>query len=184
MVEAGSQAAPTSSGDEPPEASGPAGSPFAFPLRMLAYLVVIGGVLSTVLRGFYDWLHTTMSLHTATAVHHLMSVFGHSTISGAKVGYRGFTVLIIGECVGIYEIVIFTACVLAYPATWAERAKGLALGTGLILVFNLVRIAALLLVGRHHPTLFDFFHLYFWQTTLILLVAAAWFAWLRLVVRH
>jgi len=156
----------------------------SFPLKLLAILAVIGLLLSTVLLPFYTWLHTQMSLATATVVEWLVSGFGESTRIGVNVTYGSFAVQIVGECLGLYEIFIFVACVLAYPASWAQRGQGLLLGTLLILAFNLVRIVALLLVGEHAPTLFDFFHLYFWQTTLVLLVGSAWFAWLHWIVRR
>ena len=81
-------------------------------------------------------------------------------------------------------MVIFSACVLAYPASLREKLIGLPLGAAAIIAFNLIRIIALLIVGRHQPALFDFFHLYFWQGTLVLLVAAVWLAWLQLIVRR
>ena len=152
-----------------------------FPLVMLAILGGLGLLLSTVGEPFYTALHTRLSLATAVVVGHLMNPLGTTVQAGAHVIHEGFAVQIVGECVGLYEIFIFSACVLAYPATWAQRARGLVLGSGLILVFNLLRIVALLLVGAHAPEWFDFFHLYFWQTTLVLLVGAAWLAWIRWV---
>ena len=165
------------------EAGTPAVS-LRFPLLLLTYLAGIGLLLSTVLLPAYTALHTHMSVWTARVVHLLLVPFGPTTQSGPNVSYDGFTVQIIGECLGLYEIFIFTACVLAYPASWKERGQGLVLGTGLILAFNLVRIVALLFVGRHAPSLFEFFHLYFWQVTLVLLVGSAWLAWLHWIVRR
>jgi exosortase/archaeosortase family protein len=59
---------------------------------------------------------------------------------------------------------------------------GLAAGFPAIYLFNLIRIASLLVIGRHDRELFEFLHLYFWQGTLILLVSSCWLAWLFLVV--
>jgi exosortase H (IPTLxxWG-CTERM-specific) len=155
-----------------------------FPLLLFAWLGGIGLLLSTVLLPWYTALHQAMSVATAGVVHSIIGLLGSSTRTGRFVTYDGFAVEIVGECLGLYEILIFAAAVLAYPATWRQRGQGLVLGTAIILVFNLVRIVALLLVGRHLPGLFEFFHLYFWQGTLVLLIAAAWLAWLRWVVRR
>jgi exosortase H (IPTLxxWG-CTERM-specific) len=155
-----------------------------FPILLFAWLGGMGLLLSTVLLPFYTALHKQMSVATAAVVHGIIRVLGDATRTGRFVTYEGFAVEIVGECLGLYEILIFAAAVLAYPASWKERGQGLLLGTAIILSFNLVRIVALLLVGRHLPGLFEFFHLYFWQGTLVLLVAAAWLAWLQWVVRR
>jgi hypothetical protein len=38
-------------------------------------------------------------------------------------------------------------------------------------------------VGRYAHSSFEFFHLYFWQGTLILMIASVWMLWVYLVVR-
>ena len=102
---------------------------------------------------------------------------------GDVVSYAGFSVRIIEECFGLLEMAIFAAAVLAFAAPWRARAVGLAAGLPAIYAFNLLRIAMLLVVGRHAPAWFDFAHLYFWQATLILVITGFWLLWLRFVVR-
>ena len=155
-----------------------------FPVLLLVYIGGFGLLFSTVLRGPYHAANEWLSLATAAVVHSLLGLFVNTGLDGALVSYDGFPVEIVGECVGVYEVVIFCACVLAYPASLRAKLIGLPLGTVAILIFNLVRIIGLLIVGRHQPALFDFFHLYFWQGTLVLLVAAVWLAWLQLIVRR
>lgn len=159
-------------------------SPLRFPVLLLVYIGGFGLVFSTVLRGVYHAVNDWLALATAAAVHALLAPFVNTRLDGTFVSYDGFPVEIVGECVGVYEVVIFSACVLAYPASLRAKLIGLPLGTLAILVFNLVRIIGLLIVGRHQPEFFDFFHLYFWQGTLVLLVAAVWLAWLQLIVRR
>ena len=53
----------------------------------------------------------------------------------------------------------------------------------MIYVMNVARIVALLVVGRYSDYWFDFMHLYFWQVTMIVMIASAWMAWLWWVVR-
>ena len=120
----------------------------------------------------------------AQVVHGVMGLVAETSLDGVFVSYAGFPVQIVPECVGIYEMLIFSACVLAYPASWRARLIGLPLGAIVIFVFNLARIMGLLVVGRPQPQFFDFFHLYFWQSTLVLVVATVWWAWLQLIVRR
>ena len=51
-----------------------------------------------------------------------------------------------------------------------------------IYLFNILRIFVLLIVGSTSKRAFDFMHLYFWQATLILMIATVWVGWLMLVV--
>ena len=106
------------------------------------------------------------------------------TLSGDVVVFKGFAVKIIEECTGIYEVLIFTAAVLAFPTTWAKRAIGLGMGIPLLYLFNVVRIAVLMIVGEYAPTWFDFMHLYFWQGTLILMITSVWLLWITKVVMN
>jgi exosortase/archaeosortase family protein len=51
-----------------------------------------------------------------------------------------------------------------------------------ILAFNLLRIIMLLLVGRFWNESFDFFHIYFWQATLIAIIVSVLYGWIRIFV--
>ena len=155
-----------------------------FPILLLAYLAGLALLFGTVLSVPYRAASYWLSGLTAQAVHGVMGLFADMKIDGVFVWYDGFPVEIVGECVGLYEVIIFSACVLAYPAPARAKWIGLPLGAAVIFAFNLVRIMGLLVVGRHQPAMFDFFHLYFWQSTLVLLVATVWLAWLQLIVRR
>jgi exosortase H (IPTLxxWG-CTERM-specific) len=102
--------------------------------------------------------------------------------SGIVVSYDGFAVQIITECTGLFESVILVSAVLAYRATWRERALGIAMGVGTLYLMNVLRIAFLLVVGRHAPDLFEFAHVYFWQTLLAIFITVIWLAWIHFFV--
>jgi archaeosortase B (VPXXXP-CTERM-specific) len=155
-----------------------------FPFLVVVYLAAIGSTIATWLGPWYRDAAFWVSEVTARSAHVLLGLASESALRGRNVSYEGFTVEIIGECTGIYEVFIFASCVLAYPAPARAKVLGLPFGIASIYAFNLARILCLLAVGRHAPELFDFFHLYFWQSTLIVLVASVWFAWIRLFVRR
>ena len=95
-----------------------------------------------------------------------------------------FPVAVIDECTGVYEAVLLSAALLAFPAPWSRTLIGLALGLPLIYAMNLLRILGLLFVGRYvSGPVFEFMHVYFWQVTMIAMVASVWLAWVLWVVR-
>jgi len=120
---------------------------------------------------------------TATVSGAIASLFaGAVTWSGRDVICDGFPVTIISECTGLLEMVIFTSAVVAYPSSLRSKLIGFLSGNVAIYVLNIVRIVVLVLVGAHSRRVFDFLHLYFWQATLVIMIAAVWVAWLYLVV--
>ena len=155
-----------------------------YPLLVLVYLIVAGGLATL----FFDDLKPTLDQLeelTARTVSAFMAIFTSTmSTSGKLVTYDGFSVSIIIECVGILEMIIYSACVLAFPASARERAIGVPAGCSAIFAFNVLRIATLLVVGRHWHAAFDFFHLYFWQATLIAMIVGVLYAWIRLCVRR
>jgi exosortase H (IPTLxxWG-CTERM-specific) len=121
---------------------------------------------------------------TAALVAGLFRVFTeHVAHHRDVVTFDGFAVRIVSECFGLLEMAIFGAAVLAFATTWRKRALGLLLGVPAIYLFNLLRIAMLLVAGRSSPALFEFAHVYFWQATLILVITSLWLLWIRFVVR-
>jgi archaeosortase B (VPXXXP-CTERM-specific) len=155
-----------------------------YPLLVLLYLVIAGSLVSALMDRLQPALRQ-LEIFTATSVASFMSLFTSATVShGDLVTYDGFSVSIIIECVGILEMLIYSACVLAFPAPWRARAIGVPAGCLAIYSFNVLRIATLLVVGRHWHAAFDFFHLYFWQATLIAMIVGVLYGWIRLCVRR
>jgi exosortase H (IPTLxxWG-CTERM-specific) len=88
-----------------------------------------------------------------------------------------FAVNIRNGCNGVEAMLIFLSAVLAFPAPWKSRLKGLALGIVAIQAINLVRVVALYLTGAYLPKLFDTSHTVIWQTVVILASVLLWLAW-------
>jgi archaeosortase B (VPXXXP-CTERM-specific) len=105
-------------------------------------------------------------------------------LRGKIVIYGNFAVEIIEECTGLYEMLIYAAAVLAFPTTLVKKGIGVAMGLPILYAINVGRIIFLIWVGRHHPQIFDFMHLYFWQATLILMITSVWLLWIFKVVRR
>ena len=145
----------------------------------------IAAILYIILTGKFFFIVEALMRLTAAIDGLLVDVFSSDVLVADKlVIFGGFTVKIIEECTGIYEMLIFSAAVLAFPTTLKKKAIGIVLGLPLLYVFNLARILMLLVVGRYQYSLFEFMHLYFWQVTLILMIASAWLLWIMKVVKR
>ncbi len=152
-------------------------------MLFLLYLAAIG----TLYPLFREDLHVVLELAengTARIVAWMMTLFAEDVRwRDSFVTFGTFSVEIIEECTGIYEMMILGAAILAYPYSWGRKLQGLAMGIPIIYVLNLIRIAVLLAVGRYRPESFDFVHVYFWQVTMVLMVTGVFLLWLWMVRR-
>jgi archaeosortase B (VPXXXP-CTERM-specific) len=157
---------------------------YRFAFLFLLYLGIAGTAYPRLRVRYHsaiDWL----AEFTAYMEYLAVFLFANSAEYADKlVTYNGFSVKIIEECTGIYEVLIFAAAVLAFPTLWRNKFIGLGLGVPMLYAFNVVRIMFLILVGHHYPQSFDFMHLYFWQATLIVMITSVWLLWIFQVVRR
>jgi exosortase H (IPTLxxWG-CTERM-specific) len=113
-----------------------------------------------------------------------LNLFGLATrVAGTQIeGAAGFSVNILNGCNGVYVTAILVSAVLAFPSTAKEKLLGLALGIPGIQLVNLIRIVSLYYIGLRRPDLFDSFHLYIWQTAVIILSMGLWIFWAEVLV--
>jgi archaeosortase B (VPXXXP-CTERM-specific) len=155
-----------------------------YPILMLIYLLIGGFAFNRALT-LYPGPIEAIDQWTALCVHKFVSLFTPLTTQrNSLVTLDGFAVSIIIECVGLLEMVIYSACVLAFPAPLRAKAWGVPLGCITIFGFNVLRIATLLVVGRHWNDYFDFFHIYFWQATLIVMIVSVLYGWIKIFVHR
>jgi exosortase H (IPTLxxWG-CTERM-specific) len=123
-------------------------------------------------------LVTPLNRHLAWMAEQCLRLFGaHVSSSGPAVTMSGFSVEIRSNCNAIYEVGLYAAAVLAYPASLRERLIGTTAGAGVLYVVNLIRILTLLALGVVQYSWFEVAHLYVWQTLFLLVVATCWFGW-------
>src|SRR3954468_2537974 len=80
-------------------------------------------------------------------------------------------------CSGADAIALCAGAILAYPAAWRRRFRGVAIGIAMILVLNVVRIGTL---GRTVGSAsFAVLHVYVWPALLTVAVAGYVFTWMR-----
>ncbi|MBP2031123.1 archaeosortase B (VPXXXP-CTERM-specific) [Methanohalophilus levihalophilus] len=90
---------------------------------------------------------------------------------------------VIDECTGIYEVLVYSSCVMAYTTTYQKKLMGIAFGIPVILGINMVRLICLGFVGIWYPDMFDYVHYYLWQVTLILIIVLVVLIWIEKIVK-
>lgn len=75
--------------------------------------------------------------------------------------------------------IVFAAAVVAFPAPWRDRLVGVALGTGVLAVVNVLRIASLYGVDARWPGLFEVAHAEVWPLLLVGIAVVMFLRWSR-----
>lgn len=91
---------------------------------------------------------------------------------------------VIPACTTAVPTVLFAALVLAYPATWRQRAVGVLLGVPALFLFNLLRLVLLAWIGVHAMATYDAVHWVGFQALFVFVVGLLWVTWIRVVVQR
>jgi exosortase H (IPTLxxWG-CTERM-specific) len=92
---------------------------------------------------------------------------------------NGFAMEVLDVCNGDDVTILLWAAILAYPASWWQKAKGLLAGTVAIHVINFLRIISLFYLGQYNRQWFEFAHLYVWESVFVLLTLTIFWMWVR-----
>ncbi len=95
----------------------------------------------------------------------------------------GFAIEMKNGCNAIDVTFLLWSAVLAFPASWKQKAKGILWGTLAIHVVNFVRFVSLFYLGRYNLSLFEFAHAYLWQSLILLDTLVVFWLWVQLVSR-
>jgi len=128
---------------------------------------------------------TWLMVVTADLTGLVLKLFGMTVnISGRVVSLNNFSMEVVGECTGLYEMLIFLAAMIAYPASYKKKLIGAGLGLPLLYIINVIRMVFIALIGNWSPKSFDFMHIYFWQVAMILIIVSVWVLWIEKVVHY
>jgi archaeosortase B (VPXXXP-CTERM-specific) len=155
-----------------------------FCLIFLALLLVLAFVFPFLTDKFNPQL-TWLMAATAEVTGWCLRLLGLAArVNGRIVSLPNFSIEVVGECTGLYEMLIFLAAVIAYPSGWRKKVLGAGLGIPLLYLINIVRMVFITAVGNWSPSSFEFMHLYFWQVAMILIIVAVWVLWIEKVVHR
>jgi len=155
-----------------------------FCLIFLGLLVVLATTFPFLSDKFNPQL-TWLMVVTADITGFFLKLFGLTVqVSGRVVTMPNFGIEVVGECTGLYEMLIFLAAMIAYPAGWKKKVMGAVLGIPFLYVINIIRMIFITLVANWSPKTFEFLHLYFWQVAMILIILSVWVLWIEKVVHY
>ena len=129
------------------------------------------------------WFVTPWTDAVARASGELMRVFDASvTTTGNVIGSSAsaFAVSIEAGCNGVEATLVLVAAMLAFPASWPHRLRGIAIGVVAVQALNIVRVISLFYLGQWNGAAFEWAHLYVWQALIMLDVLIVWVIWVRL----
>ena len=102
-----------------------------------------------------------------------------ATLSGAVITGPGVALIVVDRCSTLFEMGIFLAALIAYPARLRAKLGGALLGVGCIFLLGVGRVVALYYIGRDAPGIFELAHIHVGQSLLILLIALLWIYWVE-----
>ena len=105
-------------------------------------------------------------------------------VAGTTLSGTTFSVNIENGCNGLETALLLAAAVLAFPASWAQRAAGFFGGFAAIELLNLVRVVSLFWIGAHRPAWFGSAHTLVWQSIVVLAGVALFVLWASIVARR
>ena len=166
--------------DSQEQAAGTVGSQRS---AMIWFLVLLGvyliaGVVLLEVDLFHDRIVDPWTRFNATASATLVNWVGIETNSvGTRVQFGSTALNIADGCNGAHALLILLSSVFAFPAPWGRRLLGALLGTLTVLGFNLIRLVNLIVVAHYFPARLELFHIYIWQTLIILIALAYFLLW-------
>jgi archaeosortase B (VPXXXP-CTERM-specific) len=107
----------------------------------------------------------------------------NGSIDTYQIAFSNFSIEIIRQCTGIFEVIAITSCILAYPSTIKKKAVGISLAIPTIYFFNIGRLMFLSILGIYYPLVFEAVHDYLLQLTFVFLVIFFWMLWINKVVK-
>lgn len=129
------------------------------------------------------WLVTPWTDAVARVSGSLMRTFDATvTTTGNVIGSTAstFAVSIEAGCNGVEATLVLVAAMLAFPAPWAHRLRGIAIGILAVQALNILRVVSLFYLGEWNGAAFEWAHLYVWQALIMLDVLIVWVIWVRL----
>ncbi len=134
---------------------------------------------------YFETEITMVSSWTAGLLGFILNLFGmNARTSGPLLSLNKFSISVVAECTGLFEMFIFLAVILAFPANYKKKLQGLLFGILLLYNINLIRMIMIIVLANWNPKTFKFLHLYFWQVAEILIIGGIWLFWVEKIVKY
>lgn len=138
-----------------------------FALFLLAALAEFAILLAGPIRPFVDGFSGRLASFSAWLIGAFGGIcFQHNAVLSNPA--KGFSMEVRDGCNGVNVVILLWAAILAYPSSMKWKFAGLAGGLAAIQILNLFRLISLYYLGQYSPPLFEFAHLYLWETLIII----------------
>jgi exosortase H (IPTLxxWG-CTERM-specific) len=130
-------------------------------------LTLFAILLATPVRPFVD----SFSAHLAFLSARLITALGGRCFQNGAIlsnPAKGFAMEVRDGCNGINVVILLWAAILAYPSNLKWKLVGLTGGLVAIQAVNLLRLVSLFYLGQYSPSIFEFAHLYLWESLIII----------------
>jgi exosortase/archaeosortase family protein len=109
----------------------------------------------------------------------LALVFRGVQATGDVISTSRTSIRIVSDCTPLTPLILLYAAIWAYPAGFGAKILGTIAGGCVLWVYNTVRIALLIDVLAHAPSVFDLVHVYLWQSLTVVVVTALFGWWIH-----
>ena len=112
----------------------------------------------------------------------LIRLFGGVCVQHAAmlaVPAKNFAMEVRDGCNGVNVVILLWSAMVAYPVSWNWKLAGMAAGLAAIQILKVLRLISLFYLGQYSPSIFEFAHLYLWETLIILDAIVVFAAWTR-----
>ena len=122
---------------------------------------------------------------TTEVLYSLLKAIGINVSAGEyNIIFPSFSLEIIRQCTGIFEVITIVSCILAFPSSVKKKIVGITLAVPIIYLFNMGRLVFLSVLGIYYLFLFSAVHEYLLQLTFVFLVVFFWIFWTKRVVKN
>lgn len=108
---------------------------------------------------------------------------GRVLVEGAviRAPFNGFAIEMKDGCNGVNVTLLLWSAMLAFPASWTWKVKGLLVGSMALQAVNFVRFISLFYLGQYSMKWFEFAHVYLWESLIMLDALVVFWMWVRMM---
>src|ERR1035441_7451419 len=166
--------------ETPPSSSAAPGAPMRMGRFLLLFGICLAVLFGLLLDPFTEPAVRTFTRALVTVSAVVIRLFGGRAVALGDLlenPATHFEIQMAYGCNGAHVTILLWAAVLAFPASWMQKVKGLAAGTAAIHAVNLVRFISLFYIGQYSRAWFDFAHLYLWESLMMLDTLVIFWTW-------
>jgi len=134
-------------------------TPLGFAVKFLVCFAVLFGAFEAS-RGsaFERFVVVDLILVPTTALINVFTPEQHATLAGRVISGAGSSLNVTRGCEGIEMFLLLVAAILAFPAGWKRRVRGLLFGCILAYVLSVMRLMALHYILHYSPRAWEALH--------------------------